>query len=81
MHFPMLLIFFGNPQTFHPAFLIINLARLMPESVLYNAMPTFVFIGSNGAQQKLWEKDSNALNPFKAEKWHKCKPLYAISPC
>ena len=38
----------GNPQTFHQALLITNLARLAPESVLYNIMPIFTFMGSDG---------------------------------
>jgi U3 small nucleolar RNA-associated protein 10 len=38
----------GNPQTFHQALLLIaNLARLAPDSVLYNVMPVFTFMGSN----------------------------------
>ncbi|KAF4611649.1 hypothetical protein D9613_003824 [Agrocybe pediades] len=38
----------NNPQTFHQALLLIaNLARLAPESVLYNVMPVFTFMGSN----------------------------------
>ncbi|KDR78387.1 hypothetical protein GALMADRAFT_245550 [Galerina marginata CBS 339.88] len=38
----------ANPQTFHQALLLIaNLARLAPESVLYNVMPVFTFMGSN----------------------------------
>ncbi|KAF8901036.1 armadillo-type protein [Gymnopilus junonius] len=38
----------GNPQTFHQALLLIaSLARLAPESVLYNVMPVFTFMGSN----------------------------------
>ncbi|PPQ90282.1 hypothetical protein CVT25_013107 [Psilocybe cyanescens] len=38
----------GNPQTFHQALLLIaNLASLAPESVLYNVMPVFTFMGSN----------------------------------
>ncbi|KAF8966928.1 armadillo-type protein [Flammula alnicola] len=38
----------GNPQTFHQALLLIaSLARLAPDSVLYNVMPVFTFMGSN----------------------------------
>ncbi|KAF9480276.1 hypothetical protein BDN70DRAFT_905831 [Pholiota conissans] len=38
----------GNPQTFHQALLLIaNLARLAPDTVLYNVMPVFTFMGSN----------------------------------
>lgn len=38
----------GNPQTFQQALLLIaNLARLAPDSVLYNVMPVFTFMGSN----------------------------------
>ncbi|KAF8797612.1 hypothetical protein BYT27DRAFT_7204423 [Phlegmacium glaucopus] len=38
----------GNPQTFNQALLLMaNLARLAPESVLYNIMPVFTFMGSN----------------------------------
>ncbi|KAF8154101.1 hypothetical protein B0H34DRAFT_800000 [Crassisporium funariophilum] len=38
----------GNPRTFHQALLLMaNLARLAPESVLYNVMPVFTFMGSN----------------------------------
>ena len=38
----------SNPQTFHQALLLIaGLARLAPESVLYNVMPVFTFMGSN----------------------------------
>ncbi|KAG6909155.1 hypothetical protein DXG01_001782 [Tephrocybe rancida] len=37
-----------NPQTFHQAlFLMANLARLAPDSVLHNVMPVFTFMGSN----------------------------------
>jgi len=37
-----------NPQTFHQALLLIaNLARLAPDSVLFNIMPVFTFMGSN----------------------------------
>ena len=38
----------GNPQTSNQALLLMaNLARLAPESVLYNVMPVFTFMGSN----------------------------------
>lgn len=38
----------GNPQTFNQALLLMaKLARLAPESVLYNVMPVFTFMGSN----------------------------------
>lgn len=38
----------GNPETFNQALLLMaNLARLAPESVLYNVMPVFTFMGSN----------------------------------
>jgi len=45
----------GNPQTFHQALLLIaNLARLAPDSVLYNVMPVFTFMGSN-----IFHRDDN----------------------
>ena len=38
----------GNPETFNQALLLMaNLARLAPESALYNVMPVFTFMGSN----------------------------------
>lgn len=38
----------GNPQTFQQALVLIaNLARLAPDSVLFNVMPVFTFMGSN----------------------------------
>ena len=37
-----------NPQTFNQALLLIsNMARLAPDSVLFNVMPVFTFMGSN----------------------------------
>ncbi|PPR01672.1 hypothetical protein CVT24_001501 [Panaeolus cyanescens] len=38
----------GNPQTFQQALVLIaSLARLAPDSVLFNVMPVFTFMGSN----------------------------------
>lgn len=77
----------ANPQTFHQALLLIaNLARLAPESVLYNVMPVFTFMGSNVFHRddsnsfKVVQQVGNALFLYRSELMIYVRQSMELSP-